>query len=320
MSGYGFVAPVDRVARLGLVLNTFDDLIAEGAGAVTGPDIYVDELEDSAGIDAGNSTGETYNAAGYVSNVGGYTADQCSGGTPVGSATDGGFPLANAFADNGNTSAWRSDDSGGAVSGTSYIGYNFGSAVAVRRINLLQGATGVGWTADGHASSVIVRTSSDGSSWTNRATFSGLSTSSNSGTWENLDLSDYGTHQYWSLLLNSAITTGRWHVAEVEMLALNTPPALDVRSASIALAGKTACQFVGRFSQSDPDAVYVSNDGGSTWDEITLTDHGDYGSGVSLLSGQVAMTGGGDDIRFRYTKAEGTECRLEGWGGVFGGA
>lgn len=310
----------DQTARLGLVLNTFDDLMDHGRGLVETPVAIIDEFEDATGIDAGNSTGETYDGSSSYSNPGGYTADQASGGSVVASATDGGYPAANAFADDGASSAWRSDDSGGAVNGTSHIGYNFGSAKGVRRIRLLQGATGLGWSNNGNASSIIVRTSPDGATWTNRETISSLSTSNNSDAWEVIDLaSDYGDHQYWDLLLNSAIGTGRWHVAEVEFLDLQTPAALDLRSVGVALGITPAtAYFVGKFSSSDPDAVYVSSDDGVTWDAVTLTDYGDYGSGVTLFAGQVSLTGGGSTARIRATKAAGTECAVEAWGAVFG--
>jgi hypothetical protein len=54
--------------KMGLMLNTFDDLVDHGRTLVASPVIIADEFEDALGIDAGNSTGETYNAAGYVSN------------------------------------------------------------------------------------------------------------------------------------------------------------------------------------------------------------------------------------------------------------
>jgi hypothetical protein len=105
----------------------------------------------------------------------------------------------------------------------------------------------------------------------------------------------------------------------VQWTTYSAAPALDVRSVGVTMASApTSGFFVGKFSQSDPDTVYASSDGGVTWDTITLTDYGDFASGVSVFAGPVTLTGGGTDVRLRAVKASGTECRVEAWSGVFG--
>lgn len=149
-------------------------------------------------------------------NLGVNSTDRCTSGTALSSSDDGTYVAANAFADDGATSYWRSNDSGGAVSGTSYIGYNFGSAKTIRRIAVRQGVSGLGWTNNGSATSVKVQYSDNGSSWSDAATAS--LNADTSTTSQIIDVPASGSHQYWRLLLNSAIGTGRWQMSEMEMM------------------------------------------------------------------------------------------------------
>lgn len=149
---------------------------------------------------------------GRISELTGYTADLCTGGTALKSSEDAPNNADTAFVDDGATTFWRSNDSGGAVNGTSYIGYDFGSAKSIRQFTVMNGRVGsAGWGA----TSVIFRYSDDGTSWTNEGTYA--VTDDESASTQSKQTSDAGAHRYWSILLNSAIAT-RWQVSEMEMM------------------------------------------------------------------------------------------------------
>lgn len=309
-------AVIDEVARLGLVLNTFDDLVDHGRAVMSSPVAIIDELEDATGIDAANSTGETYNAAGYLSNPGTDSLIAGGTGTAIGNATGNGG-LAAAFdgsVNNAAGSAVAASDpgtvgkdwgSGNDKTITKFVvksptDDNFGGASPITI--KLQGST------DNFSSSVVDLHTDAAVVNTGTAVVHTVDTGITTST-------AYRYHRVW---INGGGSGAK--VAEVEFYEAGTPPAIDARSASVALGITPATAFfVGKFSGADPDAVYVSADGGTAvWDEVTLTDHGDYGSGISVFSGLVTLTGGGAGGRLRFTRASGAECKLEAWGAVFG--
>ncbi len=146
-----------------------------------------------------------------------YGPDLTTGGTAISGGNDGSgsFGAANAFDDNASTS-WASSQAGAAANGAARIGYDFGAGntPAIRRMTIQMGLS-----TNNTVTSVIVRRSADGVSWTNVAT---VSLAANL-TKQTIDLPDSGGHRHWDLLANSGVTgsANTWVVAELEMLAVS---------------------------------------------------------------------------------------------------
>ncbi len=320
----------DELARLGLAHNTFDDLVDHGRSLVASPIAIADEFEDAAGIDGANSTGETYNAAGYAHN------------------------------DPSGTSSW-SETLNDNDSGQADVSYRFvvpaadistsGSDIQLRCAASTVGALSVdnvsiverdGATANGAAAPTPVL-------------FGGTAGFSiAAGQTVLSDITSYALDEAKDYLVIFDVSgadgnprrrdgTGTTYVkaatdshnvdvvagfsADVrsyilsELIVDPVAPALDLWSIGVGMpSGPNSGFFVGHFSESDPDTIYCSNDDGVTWDEVTLTDYGDFGSGISVFAGPVALTGGGTDVRLRAVKAAETELRVQAWCGVFGNA
>ncbi|WP_237715619.1 MULTISPECIES: discoidin domain-containing protein [Pelosinus] len=134
-----------------------------------------------------------------------YTADLCTGGTPISGGDYSTNVKANAF-DNDNASAWGSSQIAAATNGAAYIGYIFTIATAIRKLRLYQPS------ATGAATSVKAQYSDDGTAWTT-ANIITVAIGENSIT-----LPPSGSHKYWRLLCNNAQGAGcYWYVQEIEM-------------------------------------------------------------------------------------------------------
>ena len=138
----------------------------------------------------------------------GYSADLSTSGNAISSGDAVSQAKGLAF-DDTLTTFWESSGASAAcVSGGQYIGQDFGSGVAyeIRRFWFYTAATSRGVT------SVVVQTSSDGSSWSNAETVTIINDAVN----HSYDLSPHGAWRYWRFLCNS-VPTGAWRVSEIEM-------------------------------------------------------------------------------------------------------
>ena len=72
--------------------------------------------------------------------------------------------------------------------------------------------------------------------------------------------------------------------------------------------------------EEDVDAVtintdlkaYASRDDGSTWDEITLADDGDYNSDIRILTGEIALTSTGTDMVYKIATDNDKVLKIHG--------
>lgn len=304
---------VDEIARIGAMLNRFDIMVEHGRGLYSGGLYVADEFEDSTGIDATASTGETYNAAGYVHNPAGQVEIDRTLGTNIGDMTgDGG--LVAAF--NGNTTDNPTNRARAATSATGFVGkdYGLGNEKVINGVTMtrIQSGTGGSITTSLYASNSAPANATDGTLLKSFGAVSG------GGNASDLSLPNTTAYRYVWSSLNDGSGAEHIYLNELQLYQASSPAALDIRSVSITLPSSPAGGFlVGRFSESNPDTVEASSDGGVTFQPVTVTDYGDNGSGVSVLAGPVALTGGGVDLRLRATKASGTECRIHAMGGIF---
>lgn len=126
----------------------------------------------------------------------------------------GTYPKEQAF-DNNAATLWISSQTGTGVSGAAYIGQNFGSAKIVRRIKFTNSTN-----ADQVVTSVKVQYSSNGSAWTDYATYT-LSSGASTVTTITLGNTTVSA-QYWRLLANDNPVGGAslaWGCCEIEMFA-----------------------------------------------------------------------------------------------------
>lgn len=164
-----------------------------------------------------------------------YTADLCTGGTIISGGDEvyyGPFPKANAF-DNNTGTRWGSIQTGTAVNGGAFIGYDFGAgnSKSIRRVSYYTDIT-----YNHNVSSIKVQYSDNFSAWTTAQTFLELPRSST--VWVDLNLdSDHGGHRYWRILANANLpATYFWLLFEVEMMEL-------IETISEALTGSGGISF-----------------------------------------------------------------------------
>lgn len=155
-----------------------------------------------------------------------YTDDLCNGGTPI----SGGDYTVNtkdyAFDNSLATASWTSNQMSANQLGAAYIGYNFGTAKAIRRIKINNYNIAVD-----NMPSVKVQYSNNGTSWTDAAVQT-LDTTINAINYINVPA--VGAYQYWRLLANANLTNSYgWALLEVEMYeALQTYYVYLTRDAS----------------------------------------------------------------------------------------
>lgn len=137
-----------------------------------------------------------------------YTADLCTGGTPIKSSeysTE--FGAAKAF-DDATATYWRCNTTGAG----SWLGYDFGSAKRIRRIKYYTASS-----TSYNPTKVSISYSDDGTNWTDGAQITVANTVS---SWVTVAVAaSYGNHRYWRLVQGDALY---WRVHEMEMYAASS--------------------------------------------------------------------------------------------------
>jgi len=152
-----------------------------------------------------------------------YSSNLCTGGTAICNGYTSGYPAANAF-DSDTSTYWESAETGSSVIGVSWIGYNFGKKVNIKKFNIYTDEVGGGSLGlEGHnESSVIISYSDNGSSWTTLETLS-IATTSSSWITGTLSTKNNTPHQYWRIVANVTpwrVDSSTWMVHEIEMYSL----------------------------------------------------------------------------------------------------
>lgn len=141
------------------------------------------------------------------------SADLTSGGTAIESGHASTYVPANAFDNNGST-YWASSATGAGISGSAWIGYDFGAGTTKKVVafTITQQSAGQAIT------SAKLQYSDDGSNWNDTETFT--LTADTSKYYKALTTT-YGTaaaHRYWRLLANANTASGSWQIFEIEFL------------------------------------------------------------------------------------------------------
>jgi hypothetical protein len=101
--------------------------------------------------------------------------------------------------------------------------------------------------------------------------------------------------------------------------ALGTVLNMDLRSIAFVAEAQPATARLIVFEQDVDAAVvntdilgYVSRDNGSTWNQVTLVDEGDYETGKRILAANVTLTSSGTNMKWRVTTPTGKDVYIHG--------
>jgi Protein of unknown function (DUF2793) len=210
-----------------------------------------------------------------------------------------------------------------ALTSATAMGYDFGSAKSVRRINTVTAKTaefGAGnyW----HNTTIMaIQYSDDNSSWT---TVSGAQTThtitgGNANNSNTTEFADNGAHRYWRLLYSSGATgSGAW-MCDLNMYETATVSSLTVKSAALtAAAAPTSMKVVARSKHVDAITlntdliVAVSRDGGTTFNNATMNDRFTANALHVLESDAVNVSGqpSGTAVKWRLTTTNNKQVEI----------
>lgn len=150
----------------------------------------------------------------------GYTADLCTGGTPISGGYDSGAPPAEAYdgllqTSSLNYNGYLSSQAGTAVA-NAYNGYTWGDVKRIKRLRYYNASAGGALV--GFPSTVTVKGSNNGGgSWTTVQTFNGCNTTAYN--WNILDITSDNDFTTWAIFGSSLASMRQWGVGEVEMMA-----------------------------------------------------------------------------------------------------
>lgn len=300
----------DLIARIGVVVNTFDDLIDHGK-AVQGLGFgLVDEFEDETGVDVGASTNETYDATDdFYTNIGAQNLIPFGTGTVIGDAEvrqNEGF--------DGVTNA-NSSVSPGGVNGVQLL--HLGKDWGVSNTKTLTGFKAYATNNQGFKESInpaTITITLQGSSDNFAADVNDLGNVSGGPDASSLILSKLSglvettAYRYHRLKIDPGEPgAARTICAEVEFFESDPPVNMTlISNAQTAGVAPAKAQFTALLEAVDTITLntdckaYVSSDGGTTYDQLTLKDYGDHGSGIAVVSGEAALTGGGTSMRWKF--------------------
>lgn len=340
-------AGVDKVARLAVVLNHFNDVIDHGAAVDNLRNGIVDYYNDETGIDTGASVNATYSGSNdsysatpgsetvYNSGSGNYTvpagvesitvkmwgaggtAARPSGGYFGAGAGGGGFSKFSEAVTPGENIAYSvgaSNSSSGGDGGDTTFGAH--TAEGGGGSTTSPGAGGIGETENGEAglwdttANANSRSGGDaggladgggaggGNGGGNPASgSSGSAPGGGGGGGCSGSSGGLGGAGRISITPNNSMTLVS------EQFVADTAPAT---ASLVLLVEEIATDAINEL------VVEVSSDDGVTWDEITMTNEGDFSSGVSVLYGQAGVTGNGTNMRYRVAATSAGVVKLHG--------
>lgn len=323
-SGGGGGGGTDLVARMGVLANAFDRLMDHGLAVQGYGSWMIDEFEDETGVDTTDSTDETYNSGSdYYENPQGYLADDIpdmvSASSPSGTASA-------STSEPAPEEAWNAmdDDTGTqwqATAGTGWLQYEFATAINITRMKITTGGSVTlkpdDWTLEA----------------SNTGAFGGeevvLDTVVNAGlsvsTEYTYDFTNGTAYTHYRMVITDVETgSGGIQLKEFQLFELKSAPDMVLISEP-QTAGSSPANGQAIFLVDAIDAFtlntdlkgYLSSDDGVTWDEITLENYGDHGTGIAVLGGEVALTGAGTEIRWKLAMFNNKEVNVHGVGAMW---
>lgn len=280
-------------------------------------DGIMDQFENSGGV--ATATNASYDSTSklYTNAGSGISGNIVTGGTATGDSSyiSGSTTPAVAF-DNSTATGWVVTQN----TWPHWAQYDFGSGNAKTVIQYAiisqNGETPNSWTFSG---------SNDGSSYTTLDTQSGLI---NSGwtcgtdpcTTRSFSISNSTAYRYYKINITSGNTTD-FRIYELQMMTSTTPLDMTITStASTAVAAPSTARL--DLFEEDIDSItvntdiqgYVSSNNGTTWNQIILTNQGNYQSGRRILSGSGTITGAGSQMLWQVHSFNNKRLNLRGVG------
>jgi len=310
----------------GLLYQALLRAMDQGAYAYSMPNGFADEFEDTSGVDATASTGESYDASGdyYASGaitlgtdlVPDMTGVSTPSGTVIFSTQNASYPAWKVFDD----SAVAGDGWLTTGSASGYVGYDFGVATTVRGFSLK--APSSAWDASGPGSApgmFTIEGSDEGSAWA-------VIQSYNQTGWTNYEKRTFTfsapqTYRYFRL--NGSSQSGaRLGIDELEFLGgVGPDPMALVSNAFAAVAEPVSARAVVLVEPIDAvtlntDLVCeISRDDGTSWAAGTLAQETTMAAVLVLGTGEIDLTGqpSGTDMRIRLRTPNGDAVKVHGW-------
>lgn len=310
----------DQVARLGLVLNSFDDLMNSGAAVQRYPNAIVDAFEDQAGI--GTATNASYAAAPgcyaptSVTNMISQTLGSLNSnaGAGIGAAFDGTLSQDKTYCERlGGSDAL-------------YVGRNYGAGAKQTCAYALvyPPSNGTGFHDTGNLTVTLTLAGYNGTSWVNLGTWSGANGSV--GTSPKTIVSSDTVTLWEQLRVTMAAVADLKYFAEVQFYSapdVVNPMTLVSVAASAAAASRAMMVLlvepVDAITLNTDFKAHVSDDNGGAWHQVVLSDMGDHGSGVKVLLGEVGLTGGAN-IKWKVESFNSKRMNVHAVGVMWDGA
>ncbi len=304
---------IDLKARTDAAINRLVHVIDLGLSLQTYGDSLTDDFDDKTGVAV--MLNAAYDAAGRVRLGAGPSADITS---PARAIHYGMINPERAFNDRIVTepTANTSLRSSHVPSAGLWIGQDFGAPKTIIKMR---------WYRADVASPTAVtpRYSDDGVTWVNLPRW-GLGT--RTSTWFERDI-DAGAHRYWALRIDTGRQNNRYEpqspvaAEEIEMLeALSGAGAVEsvtVEADNVPAQGRIVALIEDMGDGVDLSTLNLelSRDGGAAWAGGVLEDHGEYASGIRIVSSGVISLGGAEksNVRARMT-TDGTKgAALQAW-------
>jgi len=305
---------VDMVARIGLVINTFDDLIDHGKTIQGFGFGVIEEFEDETGLDAALSSVYNYEATDDYYHNPTRVASFLTGGTATATNNYAGNPPSQAV-DLNTSTAWQ----GSGATLPKYWQYDLGAGNSADAVKVRVNSD----TLNGAINAFTVTASNTGAFAGEEVTYATGNFTNVTG-WQEVTFSAQGAYyRYYRINTISIYPTAAntpW-VSEFELHQVAGAPNMTLVSAASAAGAAPAngqlimlAEAVDVFTINTDLVASISSDGGTTFDVVSLVDYGDHGSGLAVLAGSVALTGGGSSMRWKSVVANNKELRIHGVG------
>ncbi len=280
---------VNRISTLEIMLavNTLRDIIEAGwsyLGMTTG---IADEFTDETGVAV--KTNATYDAAGkYYHGPMAYGANLCTTGQTIYGNQDASYTALRAFDGNNSTAALSLI--GGSLSDC-WVGQNFGTIKAVRRIVARFNADGDADIAGVGFLAYAAEYSDDGSAWTLAHAFTLAASLAD----QVVDLPYVGWHQHWRIRATAGSATGgvRGKYPDITMHEATGYPAMRIESINThyGSTAPVAARLIIVANSPFAGTPYVSRDGGSNWAASTFVGAWGLDAGRTAYAFDFDLTG-----------------------------
>jgi hypothetical protein len=275
----------DVATAINLALLGFR-LAAQGSLSVQGMvDGIIDEFEDETGVDGAASTGEVYDAMGDLyENNSTPGADFATGGSASASCIYGaGYEAIKAF-DDSNATAWVGAP--GVTAGWIQYDLGDGNSDTLYKCTITARST----YANGSPKDFTIQGSNNGTDWDTLKTVTG-ETGWTPNEKREFVVDDDTAYRYFRIDIATVDGASNMNIAEIEFI--DAAVLYDMTLISEDFTADEAPDEVSLVCLLKPPASYtlntdvkawVSQDGGATWEQATLTLEGDYGSDVKIFT------------------------------------